>query len=952
MTGEKQHRKHTLIKMDEVVVSASIRHKLRQRISQRVKTPRETVDDKRLDSRVKQTLDSHADGRPTPEECDAFFYSRDTPADEAKDTEQGPLLRLLTERVVPAIGLYQEESKKRSSAPKVEGTYDPMQDGISRQPPLSDGSRFYRKPLEWPIHNLPKATETRKPVQPTQWVEMRGMSQVNEELFPNQLSTPLLKSAELEQEALEQRDPYDAETIRLKAVLRSLQKEGPVERPPPESLAFCSLEEQLLQPRMRMLLLRAAGAPHLQHVQVPLNEREVPLSLLVSSEECEKETGARGIERRKEEATRIRQEVQQRLLCSSQSRGQRLLTLQDLVHEEETTAIEFAHSFLIPSVARRPLHPVRKERKKRIPAGPGDEVSVIITVLHASHLPTRVTDDAAQPTKRKPSLSTLEAEAEAVNTTLTPFVEAVFQRQTARTSVADGSQATWNQTLDLTLKPPNGDLSPVSLSKIKDNIILNLYDEVITFGSTSSLDEETPASPALERHFLGSLVIPFSTLYLNSRIEGTFAVRTPATLLGYELESARDTHPRKGLLSHKTPSEPEAQDVHLTLFLTLDPPLLRPQEADLQCETDEDESVIAYARQFDADCIQRFPERKFRSVVVSLDCKWLLATQYLRPLRPPEVFHDSLVMEEVMRRLARYVSFIPSRAEFSSTGLVKDIWLTCPQLLAVGVGDEEEHAILLCNFFLYLGRRAGLVVGYGIPEGATTYVITYEYSPEGASLWNATTGQRFRVTDPLLPLTTVSAVVTLDNVYANIQPHVHPNRVNFDLEKSSCWSALFNKKTDKLFPSLNLMSVQPETLAYAAVDQEEVARLQQRLEKHVKHCLMKWRPKAATFFNRSASQKLKSLLVKLEASHGKTAFKGEVPIELKEIMASYRMSGFPLCMPFVDMESVTETVFATSVHVTDDPKVEFAVAVHLTPYPARVICLSIYVAALHLTALR
>ena len=28
-------------------------------------------------------------------------------------------------------------------------------------------------------------------------------------------------------------------------------------------------------------------------------------------------------------------------------------------------------------------------------------------------------------------------------------------------------------------------------------------------------------------------------------------------------------------------------------------------------------------------------------------------------------------------------------------------------------GDEEEHAILLCNYFLYLGKRAYLVLGEG-----------------------------------------------------------------------------------------------------------------------------------------------------------------------------------------------------------------------------------------------
>ena len=32
-------------------------------------------------------------------------------------------------------------------------------------------------------------------------------------------------------------------------------------------------------------------------------------------------------------------------------------------------------------------------------------------------------------------------------------------------------------------------------------------------------------------------------------------------------------------------------------------------------------------------------------------------------------------------------------------------------------GDEEEHAVLLCNYFLFMGKKAWVVLGSGIPEG-------------------------------------------------------------------------------------------------------------------------------------------------------------------------------------------------------------------------------------------
>ncbi len=32
-------------------------------------------------------------------------------------------------------------------------------------------------------------------------------------------------------------------------------------------------------------------------------------------------------------------------------------------------------------------------------------------------------------------------------------------------------------------------------------------------------------------------------------------------------------------------------------------------------------------------------------------------------------------------------------------------------------GDEEEHAVLLCNYFLYIGQDAWIILGHAIPEG-------------------------------------------------------------------------------------------------------------------------------------------------------------------------------------------------------------------------------------------
>ena len=48
------------------------------------------------------------------------------------------------------------------------------------------------------------------------------------------------------------------------------------------------------------------------------------------------------------------------------------------------------------------------------------------------------------------------------------------------------------------------------------------------------------------------------------------------------------------------------------------------------------------------------------------------------------------------------------------------------------VGSEIEHAMLLCNFFTTIGKKAFLVLGQGVPEGDTAYVLTVEESGEQA----------------------------------------------------------------------------------------------------------------------------------------------------------------------------------------------------------------------------
>ena len=87
-----------------------------------------------------------------------------------------------------------------------------------------------------------------------------------------------------------------------------------------------------------------------------------------------------------------------------------------------------------------------------------------------------------------------------------------------------------------------------------------------------------------ERRFLGSFGIPFSTVYENQRVEGSFRVNVPFSLLGYSRSVVRlhatclelPTPLQATASSHESLHElgsAAASSTYLTIFVTLDPPL-------------------------------------------------------------------------------------------------------------------------------------------------------------------------------------------------------------------------------------------------------------------------------------------------------------------------------------------------------------------------------------------
>uniref|UniRef100_A0A090XDR5 Putative coiled-coil and c2 domain-containing protein 2a n=1 Tax=Ixodes ricinus TaxID=34613 RepID=A0A090XDR5_IXORI len=108
---------------------------------------------------------------------------------------------------------------------------------------------------------------------------------------------------------------------------------------------------------------------------------------------------------------------------------------------------------------------------------------------------------------------------------------------------------------------------------------------------------------------------------------------------------------------------------------------------------------------------------------------------------------------------------------------------------------------------------------------------------------------------------------------------------------------------------------------------------------------MNWRKRFRTFWNRYASQVLRKILPRLESMAARLSSTDDTQ-ELSEILATYKMSGFPLPMSFTDVDTVIENALSTGVHLTEAKNAEFALAVHIHPYPSNVLAVWVYVAVL------
>jgi coiled-coil and C2 domain-containing protein 2A len=67
--------------------------------------------------------------------------------------------------------------------------------------------------------------------------------------------------------------------------------------------------------------------------------------------------------------------------------------------------------------------------------------------------------------------------------------------------------------------------------------------------------------------------------------------------------------------------------------------------------------------------------------------------------------------------------------------------------------------------------------------------------------------------------------------------------------------------------------------------------------------------------------------------------------DLAKIVVSYYVNGFPLNLPYTDVQDVVKAVFNTNIQHNENGKAEFAIAVEVVPYPCKICSVWVYVLA-------
>jgi coiled-coil and C2 domain-containing protein 2A len=435
--------------------------------------------------------------------------------------------------------------------------------------------------------------------------------------------------------------------------------------------------------------------------------------------------------------------------------------------------------------------------------------------------------------------------------------------QSLKTHDVEGVHPDWNEMLTMELHPKDDFFTNEEILGSRDILYFTIFDEV-NFVDT----EGEVKTIKREKRFLGSFSIPLFVVFENkSRLEAMCRVARPLLVFGYYTSTQNLFGGRTGTAEPAQSSLSPTIPTFVTLSVSIDPPIDVAVENEREYYPGAEEITLLISGTKWIKDLQSDPtyaKRSIRLFAENLNRESVFLPRYLRPLAPPPSVVDLTSAENdvAIETAARYVSLIPFIADTQAFNDLPDMWSTCQEFLDLGYGDYEEHAMLLCNYFNYIDNKKGrndvesyLVIGKGIPEGVTCYVMRRDKRTHSVEFWNPVKGEAYyfgcetvdrsclcipcgqtlQVTEheSFCPLKEVGCVVGATNIYANLQPLAEPATLLYNLEDTSLWAPFLTESITKKYYEKGIPTVQPEELIYVETQPELAQELEHKVEVYI-----------------------------------------------------------------------------------------------------------------------
>jgi len=504
---------------------------------------------------------------------------------------------------------------------------------------------------------------------------------------------------------------------------------------------------------------------------------------------------------------------------------------------------------------------------------------------------------------------------------LKPFVSISFGNHTERTSVAFGGNPSWNEQIELDWEAGKNRLQSGFIGMDKEEyLFINIFDENFKVEETDNPDERRTST---SKHWVGGSVIPLSSLLIAKQIEGQIHLKVPPLLMGYK--STQDSNPAT-----------------LELYIQIDAIYSKPEKGKQQLMCHEDTQEVTACESLHADISKFRPGRNFPALVSDFKGETYFLCRFISPLPLPDGMHsEQLSLEQMMRRMARYVSMIPYQSDKISFAGMYDLWSNNAEFLSCLIGDDEEHALLLIAYFLQLNVPiVRLVFGESMESGESVWVLSKSDESSVGTLWNPVNGRFFRITDPTVPLTSITCMADKSNIYYNTQTETHPNRVDWSINN---WRKLWSGTKG------DLPTIQPLEIQYTPPDNSLASREARKIEADIKLKIREWRPGYLTKYRTDVAAKMRDILEKIEheemcGNRITQEYAGRLLEPIRRKFPRHEIVGFPLHLPMTPIQNILDAVQSVELHKTINHRAEFAVAVSVRPYPAAVHSLWVYLA--------